>query len=168
MTSEQEGRLSEIAKQINRTPPSRVPFEDLAMSVDDRHRPISRRRTRRLATRHRVVQPDPRYPATTDRTASSFSTKTCPCGLPFRLLDAVEVRNDDVLSLPWQTGGLVRVHSVGFHEPLDLLDVAGWQVRQHNNDLRILVASPGRTSTRQPPKQPSRKPSTLPAPPGLR
>jgi hypothetical protein len=64
--------------------------------VDDRHRPISRRRTRRLATRHRVVQPDPPYPATTDRTASSFSTKTCPCGLPFRLLDAVEVRNDDV------------------------------------------------------------------------
>jgi len=62
MTSEQEGRLSEIAKQINRTPPSRVvPFDDLVMSevVDDRHRPISRRRTRGLATRHRVVQPDP-------------------------------------------------------------------------------------------------------------
>jgi hypothetical protein len=69
--------------------------------------------------------------------------ETCRCGLPFRFLDPVEVRNDDVLSLPGQTGGLVRVHPVGFHQTLDLLDVAGWQVRQHNNDLRILVASPG-------------------------
>jgi hypothetical protein len=43
MISKPEGRLLEIAKQINRTPPWRVPFEDLVMSevVDDRHRPIS-------------------------------------------------------------------------------------------------------------------------------
>ena len=43
MTSEPEGRLSEIAEQISRTPPSRVLFEDLVMSevVDDRHRSFS-------------------------------------------------------------------------------------------------------------------------------
>jgi hypothetical protein len=40
--------------------------------------------------------------------------------------------------------------------------------RQHNNDLRVLVRLPrGSTSTRQPPKQPSRKPCTPPALPGL-
>jgi phenylacetate-CoA ligase len=72
-----------------------------------------------------------------------ISTATCRCGLPFRLIEAVEGRTDDVLSLPARTGGLVRLHPVIFHKTLDLIDAAGWQVRQHRAGLRILVASPG-------------------------
>jgi len=35
------------------------------------------------------------------------------------------------------------VHPVVFHQTLDLLNVAEPQVRQYDNELRILVASPG-------------------------
>jgi len=30
-----------------------------------------------------------------------------------------------------------------FHQALDLLDAAGWQIRQQDNQLRVLVAGPG-------------------------
>jgi hypothetical protein len=53
------------------------------------------------------------------------------CDLPLRLLDAAGVRNDDVLSLTGQTGRLIQVHPVAFHQTLDMRDVAGWQARQN-------------------------------------
>jgi phenylacetate-CoA ligase len=37
----------------------------------------------------------------------------------------------------------VRVHPVVFHRVLDLPDAAGWQVRQGEHDLTVLVAAPG-------------------------
>jgi len=73
-----------------------------------------------------------------------LSTAGCPCGLPFRLMDSVEGRTDDVLSLPAAGGGTVPVHPVAFHRMLDLLDAAGWQVRQDDDgQLTVLVAAPG-------------------------
>ena len=72
-----------------------------------------------------------------------LSTRPCPCGLPFRLVEAVEGRTDDLLTLPAQLGGLVHVHPVVFHQTLDLLDAAGWQVHQQEDGLQILIASPG-------------------------
>ena len=72
-----------------------------------------------------------------------LSTRPCPCGLPFRLVAAVEGRTDDLLSLPAQGGGRVQVHPVVFHKALDLIDAAGWQVHQQEMGLRIIVASPG-------------------------
>jgi phenylacetate-coenzyme A ligase PaaK-like adenylate-forming protein len=64
------------------------------------------------------------------------------CGLPFRLLESIEGRTDDVLALPATAGGTVRVHPVVFHQALDLLDAAGWQVRQRDHELQVLVAAP--------------------------
>jgi hypothetical protein len=55
----------------------------------------------------------------------------------------VEGRTDDLLTLPAQAGGLVQVHPVVFHQTLDLLDAAGWQVHQRKEGLQILIASPG-------------------------
>ena len=77
----------------------------------------------------------------TDRV--TLATQPCPCGLPLRLLDSIEGRTDDVLALPAAGGGTVRVHPVVFHQVLDLLDAAGWQVRQHDGRLAVLVAGPG-------------------------
>jgi len=77
----------------------------------------------------------------TDRV--TLATQPCPCGLPLRLLDSIEGRTDDVLALPAAGGGTVRVHPVVFHQVLDLLDTAGWQVRQHDGRLAVLVAGPG-------------------------
>jgi phenylacetate-coenzyme A ligase PaaK-like adenylate-forming protein len=72
-----------------------------------------------------------------------LATQPCPCGLPFRLLHSIEGRTDDVLHLPTPDGGSVQIHPVVFHQVLDLLDAAGWQVRQQEDHLRVLLADPG-------------------------
>jgi phenylacetate-CoA ligase len=73
-----------------------------------------------------------------------LSEERCACGLPFRLVAAIEGRTDDVLILPAAGGGTVAVHPVVFHQVLDLADAAGWQVRQADDALQVLVAAPGR------------------------
>jgi phenylacetate-coenzyme A ligase PaaK-like adenylate-forming protein len=120
-------------------------FEDLVIPevVDDTYRPVppGQTGTRLLVTVlfSRTV-PLIRYEMT-DRIR--LSTSTCPCGMPFRLIESIEGRTDDVLTLPAMGGGTVRVHPVVFHHVLDLADAAGWQVRQRDDYLAILVASPG-------------------------
>jgi phenylacetate-coenzyme A ligase PaaK-like adenylate-forming protein len=74
----------------------------------------------------------------TDRV--TLATRPCPCGLPFGLVDAIQGRTDDLLVLPATGGGTVGVHPVVFHQVLDLLDAAGWQVRQEADRLHVLVA----------------------------
>lgn len=71
-----------------------------------------------------------------------LATRTCPCGLPLRLLDSVDGRTNDMLDLPGRDGGTIAVHPVVFHRVLDLLDAAGWQVHQHDGQLEIRVAGP--------------------------
>jgi phenylacetate-coenzyme A ligase PaaK-like adenylate-forming protein len=72
-----------------------------------------------------------------------LATQPCPCGLPFRLLESIEGRTDDVLVLPATGGGTVRIHPMVLHQVLDLLDAVGWQVRQQEHQLQVLVAAPG-------------------------
>jgi phenylacetate-CoA ligase len=72
-----------------------------------------------------------------------LATEPCPCGRPFRLLAAVEGRTDQLLRLPGRDGRGRPVHPVVFHRALELVDAAGWQVRQDPDGLTVLVASPG-------------------------
>jgi len=53
--------------------------------------------------------------------------RRCSCGLPFALLEAVEGRTEDTLSLPGRHGA-VRVHPIVFHTALEALAPSGWQV----------------------------------------
>jgi phenylacetate-CoA ligase len=69
-----------------------------------------------------------------------FSSEPCPCGRPFRLIDAVEGRIQEVLTFPRASGGELAVHPLVFHNILDLLPVSGWQVVQDTDRLRILLA----------------------------
>ena len=71
-----------------------------------------------------------------------LALQPCPCGLPFRLVERIEGRTDDALILAGAQGGTISVHPVVFHRVLDLLDAAGWQVRQQEQGLNILVAAP--------------------------
>jgi len=71
-----------------------------------------------------------------------LSTASCPCGLPFQLAQSVEGRTDDVLEIPGVTGVAVRIHPILFHQVLDLVAAAGWQVRQEEGHLHVLIASP--------------------------
>jgi len=69
-----------------------------------------------------------------------FSSEPCPCGRPFKLIDAIEGRSQEVLSFPKADGGAVRIHPLLFHTLLDLLPVSGWQVVQEADGLHILLA----------------------------
>ena len=62
---------------------------------------------------------------------------TCPDGLPFGLLGGIEGRQEDLLTL----GGIV-VHPHVFHAPLESVAVAGWQVIDEGDRLRLLLARP--------------------------
>ncbi|SCF09598.1 putative adenylate-forming enzyme [Micromonospora purpureochromogenes] len=120
-------------------------FEDLVIPevVDDAYRPVppGQPGDRLLVTvlSSRTI-PLIRYEMT-DRV--TLATEPCPDGLPFRLLASIEGRTDDVLVLPAAAGGGIRIHPVAFHRALDLIDAAGWQVRQGERDITVLVASPG-------------------------
>jgi phenylacetate-CoA ligase len=69
-----------------------------------------------------------------------FSSELCPCGRPFKLIDAIEGRMQEVLSFRRAGGGEVRIHPLLFHTLLDLLPVSGWQVVQEADGLHILLA----------------------------
>jgi phenylacetate-CoA ligase len=69
-----------------------------------------------------------------------LATSGCACGLPFRLLSAVEGRTDEVLELPNAQGGKARIHPIVFHRVFEGLRVSGWQVRKEAWGLRILIA----------------------------
>ena len=69
-----------------------------------------------------------------------FSNEPCPCGRPFKLIDAIEGRAQEVLSFPKADGGEVSIHPLFFHTLLDLLPVSGWQVIQETDGLHILLA----------------------------
>ncbi|MGY1738193.1 phenylacetate--CoA ligase family protein [Geodermatophilus sp. SYSU D00684] len=121
-------------------------FEDLVVAepVDDDYAPVaagvagSRLLVTVLSSR---TLPLIRFELT-DRVR--LSTAVCPCGLPFRLVSGVDGRTDDVLTLPAAGGGTVAVHPVAFHQVFDLLDAAGWQVRQdEDGGLTVLLAAPG-------------------------
>ncbi len=119
-------------------------FEDLVIAevVDDRYRPVpaGTTGTRLLATvLFSRSLPLIRYELT-DRVR--LSTRECTCGRPFRLVEAIEGRTDDVMELPASGGGLVRLHPVVFHHALDLSRAGGWQVRQEDGALRVLVSAP--------------------------
>jgi phenylacetate-CoA ligase len=72
-----------------------------------------------------------------------LATQACACPLPFALVESIEGRADDVLVLPSPEKGTVSVHPVVFHQVLDLVDAGGWQVRQHDDALDVLVMKPG-------------------------
>lgn len=70
-----------------------------------------------------------------------LSTESCSCGRPFRLVEAIEGRSDDVLELPGTSSSrTVRVHPKVFVNALDGLHADAWQVRQEADGLRVMVA----------------------------
>jgi putative adenylate-forming enzyme len=87
---------------------------------------------------YKRTQPLIRY-AIEDRVR--FSSEPCPCGRPFKLIDAIEGRIQEVLSFRRAGGGEVSIHPLIFHNLLDMLPVSGWQVVQETDGLHILLAN---------------------------
>lgn len=70
-----------------------------------------------------------------------LSPETCTCGLPFALLEAVEGRTEDTLTLSGRDGQ-VRVHPNVFHTALEAVAPHGWQVEQQPNTLTVRLVAP--------------------------
>ena len=104
----------------NRPVPSGIASEKLLVTVLFRH-----------------TQPLIRYEIS-DRVV--FSSKSCDCGLPWRILEQVEGRDEEMLRLPAAGGGTREVHPVVFEGILDNLPVAGWQVKSSGNDVAVLLS----------------------------
>lgn len=69
-----------------------------------------------------------------------LAAAACPCGRPFALLDGIDGRAEEILSLPALDGGEITVHPNLFHRLLDAAPVSGWQVIQEADRLRLLVS----------------------------
>jgi phenylacetate-CoA ligase len=65
----------------------------------------------------------------------------CECGRPFRLIESIEGRVEDVLYFPARGTGTdrVAVHPNVFHHLLETVPASGWQVIQNNGMLSILL-----------------------------
>lgn len=59
---------------------------------------------------------------------------------PYRLVDGIQGRLEDVLHLPGREGGTVAVHPNVFHDAIDLAPAAGWQVVYAPGRLQVLLA----------------------------
>ena len=121
-------------------------YEDLVIAepVDSQYRPVPPGATgdKLLVTvLFSRTQPLIRYELT-DRVR--FSTQTATDLGPFGLLDEIEGREEDILSLPGRNGGSVRIHPNIFH---GVLETTGgpWQVVREVDRLRLLLADEGRT-----------------------
>lgn len=70
-----------------------------------------------------------------------ISDQRCSCGRPFALLEAVEGRTQDTLTLPGRHGP-VAIHPVVFHTALESVAPNGWQVEQQPNRLIVRLVAP--------------------------
>ena len=72
----------------------------------------------------------------------ALGVRGCRCGRVFRAVEAIDGRSEDVLAMA-SSAGATRIHPNVFHDVLDTLAVAGWQVRQDSaSALTLLVAVP--------------------------
>jgi phenylacetate-CoA ligase len=118
-------------------------FEDEAIIevVDDRGRPVpsGERGDRLLLTIfNRRTQPLIRYEMS-DMVRPIDGP--CECGRPFRMIDSIEGRIEDVLQFPSVNGhsGPVFIHPNVFHQLLETVPASGWQVRQEQDGLSVLL-----------------------------
>ncbi len=121
-------------------------YEDLVITevVDEANRPVPAGSTGAkvlVTVLFRRTQPLIRYEMS-DQLA--WLPEQCRCGRPFALVGAIEGREEDVLQLPGRSGNCVPVHPNVFHQVLDLVPVAEWQIEEdaaHALHVRVAGAS---------------------------
>ena len=116
-------------------------FEDGAIIevVDDHGRVVApgEQGTRVLLTVFgRRVQPLIRYEISD---MVRLSAEACPCGRPYRTIEAIDGRQEDVLSMPTAdlAGSTVSIHPNVFHRVLETVPASAWQVVQQPDALVI-------------------------------
>lgn len=64
----------------------------------------------------------------------------CPSGHPFRIIDDIQGRVEEVLTFPSTAGGAVQVQPLVFSRKMDTIPASGWQIVQEENSLRVLLS----------------------------
>lgn len=119
-------------------------FEDLGIyeTVDEEGKPVpAGQRGHKIffTNLYQYTQPLIRYEISDILT---LSPRPCPCGRPFRLVKAIEGRNDETLFLKGTAGGKIAVPPIVFRGYLDeLQEVKEYQVVQHGETLRVRVVA---------------------------
>jgi phenylacetate-CoA ligase len=76
----------------------------------------------------------------------AVSGERCPCGRPFRLLAAIEGRNDDILYLPAAAGGTAAVHPLALRSALAGIS-PGWPSTRWSTTPTACTSGPPRAPT---------------------
>ena len=115
--------------------------------VDDRGRavPAGEQGARILLTvLERFTQPIIRYELSD---LVRVSEEACPCGRPYRVIEAIDGREEDILSFPGLDGGTVAVHPNHFHDALEGAAVAAWQIEQTPAGLTVRLVGAAAPTT---------------------
>jgi putative adenylate-forming enzyme len=117
-------------------------FEDLVITeiVDERYRPVppgeygSKLLVTTLFSR---TQPLIRYEL---NDSVRVGTEPHNCGLPFAVLESIQGRVEDSLTLPASSGGEILIRPLVINRIMDIAPVSGWQVvQQADNGLVVLL-----------------------------
>lgn len=60
--------------------------------------------------------------------------------LPFRTIEGIQGRTEDILYLPGLAGGEIAFQPLVFNRVMDIVSASGWQVLQEANNLTILLS----------------------------
>jgi phenylacetate-coenzyme A ligase PaaK-like adenylate-forming protein len=76
----------------------------------------------------------------------------CECGRPFRLIESIEGRTEDILYFPDRAGqpDMIAIHPNLFHSVLEAVPATGWQVVQVESGLSVLLTGIRDESIRAP------------------
>jgi phenylacetate-CoA ligase len=117
-------------------------FEDLVIPeiVDEKYRPVppGEYGTKILVTTlFSRTQPLIRYEL---NDSVRLSTEPHHCGLPFAVLEGIQGRVEDSLSMPAISGGKILIRPLVINRIMDIVPVSGWQViQQADHGLVVLL-----------------------------
>lgn len=116
-------------------------FDDLVITeiVDEQYRPVPLGEYGAkllVTTLFSRTQPLIRYEL---NDSVRMSTEADACGLPFAVLESIQGREEDTLTMPAVSGGKVTVRPLVFNRVMDIVPVGGWQVAQQADDGLLVL-----------------------------
>ncbi len=121
-------------------------FDDLVVTeiVDEQYRPVPPGEYGAkilVTTLFSRTQPLIRYEL---NDSVRVSTEPHNCGLPFAVLESIQGRVEDSLTLPAASGGKVLIRPLVINRIMDIVPVSGWQVIQQADSGLLLLLTGAR------------------------